>query len=77
MDFKTHLFVPKVDAITGQLLHERSDHNHLLKRLATSTREGHYSHLELEGFDQAMLDPNTGNIFPNTPHCCHRLAFFR
>ena len=61
-DFRTHLFVPEIDAITGQVLHDRSDHNHLVKRLATSTREGHYSRLDLQGFDKAMLDPNTGKL---------------
>lgn len=62
VDFKSHLFVPEVDAITGQLLHERSDHNHLLKRIATSTREGHYTRLDLQGFDDAMMNPNTGSM---------------
>ena len=62
VDFSTHLYVPEVDRITGEEIHERSDHNHLLKRIATSTREGHYQALDLQAFDDAMLDRNTGNF---------------
>ncbi len=62
VDFKTHLYVPETDRCTGYTIHERSDHNHLLKRIATSTREGHYAALDLQAFDDAMLNPNTGTV---------------
>lgn len=40
--------------------HERGDHNHILKRIAGSTRECRYQALDPEVFDRAMLDPMTG-----------------
>ena len=60
VDFRTHLYVPEVDNQTGRTIHERSDHNHLLKRMATSTREGHFGGLDLQAFDDAMMDAHTG-----------------
>ena len=63
VDFSQHLFVPDVDPITGCVIHERSDHNHLIKRIATSTREGRYEALNLQAFDDAMLDKDTGKSF--------------
>lgn len=40
VDFSSHLYVPEVDPVTGLVHHERSDHNHLLKRIANHLREG-------------------------------------
>ena len=34
VDFTQHLYVPEVDPVTGRARHDRSDHNHLLKRIA-------------------------------------------
>lgn len=35
VDFKHHLYVPETDKTTGELHHERADHCHLLKRIAS------------------------------------------
>lgn len=35
VDFKHHLYVPETDKITGVVHHERADHCHLLKRIAS------------------------------------------
>ena len=58
--FSQYLYVPEIDPITGDILHERSDHNHLLKRIAKATREGNNSDLNYERFDEAMRNPMTG-----------------
>ena len=58
--FSTYLYVPEIDPFTGEAHHERSDHNHLLKRLAKHTREGNKSDLLYERFDEAMRNPLTG-----------------
>ena len=75
VDFSTHLYVPEVDVITGQTIHERGDHNHILKRVATSTREGHYPVLNLQAFDDAMRDPNTGKFINPSNHFSSNLSF--
>lgn len=31
VDFSSHLYVPEIDPVTGNVHHERGDHNHLLK----------------------------------------------
>ncbi len=59
-DFSMHLYVPEIDPIMSQVRHDRGDHNHILKRIATSTREGKYKEIDVERFDEAMLDKNTG-----------------
>ena len=33
LDFNTSLVEPEIDATTGEKLHQREDHNHLLKRI--------------------------------------------
>lgn len=59
-DFSRHLYVPEVDQMTGKGYHERCDHNHILKRMATSTRECRFQNLDPEAFDKAMMDPRAG-----------------
>lgn len=59
-NFRKYMYVPEVDKVTGTIIHERSDHNHLVKRVATSTRAGRYQALDLDAFDAAMLDKDTG-----------------
>ena len=41
VDLTQHLYVPEVDPVTGRARHDRSDHNHLLKRIA--------QHVKMEG----------------------------
>lgn len=60
VDFSQYLYVPEIDPITGDIHHERSDHNHLLKRIAKATTEGDTSNLNYERFDEAMRSPMTG-----------------
>ena len=60
VDFSMYLYVPEVDPTTGRTHHERSDHGHLLKRIATSTREGKHGALNMDAFDEALQDPTTG-----------------
>lgn len=51
VDFSLYVYVPQVDPITGDIHHERADHNHLLKRIAKHTRDGNNSELIYERFD--------------------------
>ena len=60
VDFSLYVFVPEVDPITGDIHHERADHNHLLKRIAKQTKDGNSSELIYERFDEAMCNPMTG-----------------
>ena len=60
VDFSTHLYVPEVDPVTGLVHHERSDHNHLLKRIANHLREGGYDTLQYEAFSDVLADPLSG-----------------
>lgn len=59
-DFTCYLYVPEVDPATNTIHYERGDHNHILKRMATSTRECKNVSLDPEAFDKAMMDNNTG-----------------
>ena len=60
VDFSLYLYIPEVDPITESVHHEREDHCHILKRIAKHTREGAYTALNLDTFDEAMLDAKTG-----------------
>ena len=60
VDFSTYLYIPEVDAITGEAFHEREDHCHILKHIWKHTREEGPPGTNLQGFDDAMRDPNTG-----------------
>ena len=60
VDFSTHLYVPEVDPVTGLVHHERSDHNHLLKRIASHLREGGYDALQYKAFSEVLADPLSG-----------------
>lgn len=60
VDFSSHLYVPEIDSVTNKVHHERGDHCHILKRMATHTRELRYIHLSGDAFDAAMTSPDTG-----------------
>ena len=65
-DFASHLVVPQVtqelpDGPTKKL-ENRADHNHLLKRIATSTREGRDQSLDLDAFDEVLASKDCGMI---------------
>ncbi|KAK3750305.1 hypothetical protein QZH41_001769 [Actinostola sp. cb2023] len=60
VDFRTYMYVPEVDPVTGDVYHEREDHCHILKRIWKHTRECGPAGMNLNGFDDAMLDPENG-----------------
>ncbi len=60
VDFSTFLYVPEIDPIMGTQRHDRSDHNHLFRRVAKSVREGKDNNLNYEAFDDVLLDPKSG-----------------
>ena len=60
VNFKEHLYVPEVDEITGEQLHEREDHNHVLKRITACTRAGSIPDVDLRAFVACLNAPNTG-----------------
>ncbi len=63
VDFSTYLYIPEIDEATGEAFHEREDHCHILKRIWKHTREAGPPGTNLQGFDDAMRDPNTGLTF--------------
>jgi hypothetical protein len=63
LDFSMYLYIPEEDG--NDVHHHRSDHGHLLKRIATSTREGKHSTLDMERFDEALRDKSTGRSNDN------------
>ena len=59
-DFSQYLYVPEVDAISGEERHDRGDHNHLFRRMAKSVREGKDPKLNFEAFNDALQDSESG-----------------
>jgi hypothetical protein len=59
-DFSQHLYIPEIDSVMGTPRHDRSDHNHLYRRIAKSVREGKDDTLNYEAFDDVLLDQNSG-----------------
>lgn len=53
-DFSLFLYIPEIDPIMGTPRHDRSDHNHLLRRIAKSVREGKDDSLNHEAFDDVL-----------------------
>ena len=53
IDFKSHLSVPKIDPVTGELHKEVEDHNHLVKRIGFHVRDGPPG-IDLRRFEEAM-----------------------
>ena len=60
IDFSTYLYIPEIDVESGEAFHEREDHCHILKRIWKHTREEGPPGTNLQGFDDAMLNPATG-----------------
>ena len=46
-NFKDFLYQPEKEAQTGESIHQREDHNHLLKRILASLREGSIPGIDL------------------------------
>lgn len=60
VDFSTYMYVPEIDPIMGTPRHDRSDHNHLFRRIAKSIRDGKDNRLNYKAFDDVLLDPKSG-----------------
>ena len=60
VDFSMYLHVPEVDPITNEVLHDRGDHNHVFKWIATSTRNGNCEELDYAAFDGVLRDEKSG-----------------
>ena len=58
-NFTDNLYQPERDT-SGELIHHREDHNHLLKRIISRVREGHIPGIELRYMRDALNDPATG-----------------
>lgn len=57
IEFRNSLVVPEVDADTQEKLHQREDHNHLLKRIVGCLREGLIPGLQVKFLRDALHDP--------------------
>ena len=64
LDFSKSLVVPEVDATTSEKLHQREDHNHLLKRIVGCIREGKIPGFNVVFLRDALHDP--GNALLTT-----------
>ena len=60
IDFSLYMYVPEVDPITQEIRHDRSDHNHVLKRIGKSNHEGHNTSINFDAFDAGLEDPQSG-----------------
>jgi hypothetical protein len=58
-DFINYLYQPEIDP-NGERIHHREDHNHLLKRVCSSLRDGYIPGLDLRHLCDALHDPSTG-----------------
>ena len=64
IDFVNHIYVPQLDSATGAYFHDREDHAHLLKRIATSTRKGLADpDFDNTCFSDVLKDPQSGLSF--------------
>ncbi len=58
-DSDRYLYQPEKDE-TGEYIHHREDHNHLLKRIVSCLRDGRIPGVDLRYFRDALHDPLTG-----------------
>lgn len=61
LDFSECLVVPEVDATTGENLHQREDHNHILKRIVGCLREGKIPGFNVVFLRDALHDPGNND----------------
>jgi hypothetical protein len=59
-NFSKFLYQPEIDHETGERVHQREDHNHLLKRIVASLREGNIPGIDLRFMRDALHDASTG-----------------
>jgi hypothetical protein len=57
VDFSTFIYTPQIDLVTGDVHHDRSDHNHLFHRAVKSIHGGNNQKLNFDAFDKVLLDP--------------------
>ena len=60
VNFKEHLYVPEVDAKTGEQFHEREDHNHVFKRITACIPACTVPNVDLRAFAKCLDEPNSG-----------------
>ena len=58
-NFADNLYQPEKDE-TGERIHHREDHNHLLKCIVSRLREGHIPGVDLRHLRDALHDPLSG-----------------
>ena len=58
-DFDAFLYQPEQDEL-GEYIHQREDHNHLLKRIVACLRDGRIPGVDLRCLRDALHDANTG-----------------
>ncbi len=59
-DFSIYLYQPEFDQDMGEYIHHREDHNHLLKKIISSLREGLIPGIYLRYMRDALNDGTTG-----------------
>jgi hypothetical protein len=59
-DFSKYLYQPERSESTSEYVHQREDHNHILKRIVNCLREGLIPGIQLQLLRDALHDPTTG-----------------
>ena len=54
--------MPELDPLRKDIFHEREDYCHIVKRVWKHIREGGPEDMDLQGFDEAMRDAQTGSL---------------
>lgn len=62
--FQSYLYVPEKHPVTNDTFFEREDEAHVIKCIASHTRSGGPSKLNLEHFTEALSDPTSGLTYP-------------
>ena len=76
-DFNNYLYQPEACTTSNELMHEREDHCHVLKRITERLRSGTIPEIDLCCFRDALSDPSTaltyealtGKQKQSVPHC--------
>ena len=60
VDFSKHLYQPELCEATGEFVHQREDHNHVLKRITECLRSGEIPGVNVCYFADALHDADSG-----------------
>ena len=60
VDFSKHLYQPEQCEVTGEFIHKREDHNHVLKRITECLRSGEIPGVDVRHFVEALHDAESG-----------------